>query len=176
MRRRKQKGLFDKLSNIVLLLLFVVITTWGIQVTNAETSGLRFAHVSDAHYSSNGTNTLYRLSKESPDLLEDAISQINDTENLDFVMFTGDQINTPYEKELRKFIDVANKIKYPWYFEKLNIIDNQQYGRKNEVGVAIIFSGYLTLYISKNNNEITPWLFDQIIEKNIYVDGFISLL
>ncbi len=115
MRRRKQKGLFDKLSNIVLLLLFVVITTWGIQVTNAETSGLRFAHVSDAHYSSNGTNTLYRLSKESPDLLEDAISQINDAENLDFVMFTGDQINTPYEKELRKFIDVANKIKYPWY-------------------------------------------------------------
>lgn len=68
------------------------------------------------------------------------------------------------------------KIKYPWYFEKLNIIDNQQYGRKNEVGVAIIDSGYLTLYISKNNNEITPWLFDQIIEKNIYVDVFISLL
>ena len=55
------------------------------------------------------------VTKEVADLLEDAISQINDTENLDFVMFTGDQINTPYEKELRKFIDVANKIKYPWY-------------------------------------------------------------
>lgn len=116
MRRKKQSGFFDKLSNIILVFLFVVITTWGIQVTNAASSaGLTFAHVSDVHYASNGTNNLYRLTKESPEILNDVISQINATPNVDFVMFTGDQINTPYEKELRSFVKEANTLKYPWY-------------------------------------------------------------
>ncbi len=116
MRRKKQSGFFDKLSNIILVFLFVVITTWGIQVTNAASSaGLTFAHVSDVHYASNGTNNLYRLTKESPEILNDVLSQINATPNVDFVMFTGDQINTPYEKELRSFVKEANTLKYPWY-------------------------------------------------------------
>ena len=115
MSRKKKSGLFDKLSNIFLLILFVVITSWGIQVTNAETSGLKFAHVSDVHYASNAKNNLYRLTKESPEIFDDVIHQINTTNNIDFVMFTGDQINTPYEKELRSFIEHANKLNYPWY-------------------------------------------------------------
>ncbi|MBR1908027.1 metallophosphoesterase [bacterium] len=116
MRRSKKKnGLFDKFSNVVLVFIFVIITSWGIQVTNAATSGLKFAQISDAHYASNTQNNLYRLTKESPDLLEDAIQQVNLTPNIDFVMFTGDQINTPYEQELIKFIRYANTLKYPWY-------------------------------------------------------------
>lgn len=116
MRRKKQSGFFDNLSNIILVFLFIVITTWGIQVTNAASSaGLTFAHVSDVHYASSGTNTLYRLTKESPEIFKDVINQINSTPNVDFVMFTGDQINTPYEKELRSFVEEANTLKYPWY-------------------------------------------------------------
>ena len=38
-----------------------------------------------------------------------------------------------------------------------------------------IFSGYLALYIAKNNNKITPKIFDQVIEINIYNIGFIDL-
>ena len=38
-----------------------------------------------------------------------------------------------------------------------------------------IFSGYLALYIAKNKNKITPKIFDQVIETNIYNNGFIDL-
>lgn len=38
-----------------------------------------------------------------------------------------------------------------------------------------IFSGYLALYIAKNKNKITPKIFDQVIEINIYNNGFIDL-
>lgn len=38
-----------------------------------------------------------------------------------------------------------------------------------------IFSGYLALYIAKNKHKITPKIFDQVIETNIYNNGFIDL-
>lgn len=113
--KKKENGLFVNFSNVVLIILFFVITTWGIQVTNAATSNLKFAQVSDVHFASNSQNTLYRLTKESPDIFDDVVDQINSTPNIDFVMFTGDQINTPYEQELIKFIKHANNLKYPWY-------------------------------------------------------------
>ena len=115
MSRKKKNNLFDKFSNIVLLVFFVIITTWGIQVTNAAPASLKFVQVSDVHFASNSPNTLYRLTKESPLILDDVIKQINSTQNVDFVMFTGDQINTPYERELKSFIKYANKLKYTWY-------------------------------------------------------------
>ena len=115
MRNKSKSRAFEKFSNAILLLAFVIITTWGIQVTNAATSNLKFANVSDVHFASNSQNTLYRLTKESPELLDDVINQINLTPNIDFVMFTGDQINTPYEQELIRFIRHVNNLKYPWY-------------------------------------------------------------
>lgn len=115
MSRKKKNSLFDKFSNLVLIVFFVIITTWGIQVTNAAPAALKFVQVSDVHFASDSPNTLYRLTKESPLILDDVIKQINSTQNVDFVMFTGDQINTPYERELKSFIKYANKLKYPWY-------------------------------------------------------------
>lgn len=116
MRRRKKKNtFFEFLSNVIMLFLFVVITAWGIQITNAATTTLKFAQISDAHYSSHGINNGYRMSKESPDLLDDAIRQVNATQNIDFVMFTGDLINVPFERELTSALKHIN-LNAPWYF------------------------------------------------------------
>ncbi len=180
MRRKKKDGLFNKLSNIILVFIFIVITTWGIQVTNAATSSLKFAQISDAHYASNSKSTSYKLIKESPELLDDAITEVNNTPNIDFVIFTGDQINTPYEQELLKFVNYANKLKYPWYA----VLGNHD----------VCVGGYLTKKLyneilkSKNKNfnfdkmyySFTPKsgyrviVLDSIIDSRVTTNGKIS--
>ena len=52
----------------------------------------------------------------SGELLDDAIAQINETPNVNFVMFTGDLIDKPFEKELSAFLPHTEKINAPWYF------------------------------------------------------------
>lgn len=115
-RRKKSKESFAaKLINTISIILLAGVMFFGLKVYCASGSNLTFAQISDAHYSSAQTNTSYRLTAESGELLEDAISQVNDTPDVDFVMFTGDMINTPYQNELMKFLTYANKLKYPWY-------------------------------------------------------------
>ena len=53
---------------------------------------------------------------ESPRLLEDAVAQINEQKDIDFVMITGDLIDKPLEKELSAVLPYVQKLNYPWYF------------------------------------------------------------
>lgn len=115
-RRRKSKDSFTaKLINSVSVVLLAAAMLLGLKVYSASGNNLTFAQISDAHYSSAKVNTSYRLTAESGELLADAVSQVNETPDVDFVMFTGDMINTPYEKELMKFLTYANQLKAPWY-------------------------------------------------------------
>lgn len=115
-RRKKSKEHFvTKLINSISVLLLAFVMFFGLQVYSESGNNLTFAQISDAHFSSAQTNTSYRLTAESGELLADAIAQINETPNIDFVMFTGDMINTPYQKELMKFLAYANQLRYPWY-------------------------------------------------------------
>lgn len=118
MKRRKKKsknGIISKIINGVSVIVLAATMLWGLQVYSASGNNLTFAQISDVHYSSAQTNTSYRLTAESGELLADAIEQVNETPDVDFVMFTGDMINTPYEKELMQFIPYANKLHAPWY-------------------------------------------------------------
>lgn len=114
-RKRKKESFINKFINGISIILLAGVMLWGLKVYSACGVNLTFAQISDAHYSSAQTNTSYRLTAESGELLSDAIEQINQTPNVDFVMFTGDMINTPYEKELMKFLTYANQLKVPWY-------------------------------------------------------------
>lgn len=118
MKRRKKKsknGFMSKIINGMSVVILAATMLWGLQVYSASGNNLTFAQISDVHYSSAQTNTSYRLTAESGELLADAIEQVNETPDVDFVMFTGDMINTPYEKELMQFIPYANKLHAPWY-------------------------------------------------------------
>lgn len=114
--RRKHKDSFRaKIINSMWVVLLAAVMLLGLRVYSASGNNLTFAQISDAHYSSAQTNTSYRLTAESGELLADAIEQVNQTPNVDFVMFTGDMINTPYVNELMKFLTYANKLNAPWY-------------------------------------------------------------
>lgn len=114
-RKKRRETFATKLTNGIFVVILAVAMFFGLQVCSASSDNLTFAQISDAHFSTAKTNTSYRLTAESSELLTDAIDQVNQTPGLDFTMFTGDMINTPYEKELMKFLPIANRLKCPWY-------------------------------------------------------------
>ncbi len=101
--------------------LFILFTAVVISFFNAQTAfslahSLKFAQVSDIHYSLVKEDTSYKLLSKTKPLLLDAIANINNTPALDFVMITGDGINRPEENTLNALADDLNTLKYPWYY------------------------------------------------------------
>lgn len=88
----------------------------GLQGFGFSTPHLKFAQVSDAHFYTGADNTTFKLRAESAKLLDDAVNQINESPDVDFVMFTGDLVDKSFEKELKAFLPHAENLKYPWYF------------------------------------------------------------
>jgi len=114
-RRKSKESIVSRLINTISVFLLAGVMFFGLKVYSASGNNLTFAQISDAHYSSAKTNTSYRLTAESGELLSDAVAQVNETPGVDFVMFTGDMINTPYQKELMSFLGYANQLNAPWY-------------------------------------------------------------
>lgn len=115
-KKKNNKNRFIKeLLNGISVIILAGIMFLGLNVYSASGSDLTFAQISDAHYSTAKVNKSYRLTAESEELLDDAVDQINSTPNVDFVMFTGDMINTPFKKELMSFLPHANKLNVPWF-------------------------------------------------------------
>jgi predicted phosphodiesterase len=112
-KKNKKESFFTKLVNLFFTLMLACAIGTGF--CNAANNNLRFAQISDVHFSSYEDNTSYKLLKNSTELLDDVVTQINTSGAYDFVMFTGDLINTPKVSELEKFIKHADKIMYPWY-------------------------------------------------------------
>lgn len=112
-KKKKKESFFSKFVNFVLTI--VLACAIGSQMCTAANNNLRIAQISDAHFSSYEENTSYKMLKDSDKLLDDAISQVNTSGAYDFVIFTGDLINTPKVSELEKFITHANNLIYPWY-------------------------------------------------------------
>ncbi len=107
-----------KLLKDCLFILFIVAVMFFVtDLPSSSFSGtLKFAQLSDTHYSLIKEDTSYKLLSKTKPLLEDAIQQINNHKKLKFVMVTGDGINNPEKDLLYSFIDELNTLKYPWYF------------------------------------------------------------
>ena len=112
-KKKKKESFFSKFVNFVLTIILAYAI--GSQVCTAANNNLRVAQISDAHFSSYEDNTSYKMLKDSGNLLDDAITQVNMSGAYDFVIFTGDLINTPKVSELEKFTTHANNLVYPWY-------------------------------------------------------------
>ena len=108
----KTKNLTIKFLMITLVM---IISIFGVQGCKANSSNLKFAQISDVHLSTFEADTPFKLLTSTCDLFDDAISQVNNTPNVDFVMFTGDMINRPLQNELMCFIQHANLLTPPWF-------------------------------------------------------------
>lgn len=115
--KRRKEGFFTKFFNTAITLCLTIAMLWGLQACSRTSFGaLKFVQLSDVHFLENGANTTFKMTGESPRLLEDAVNQINEISDLDFVMETGDLIDKSFEKELTAVLPYMNKINVPWYF------------------------------------------------------------
>jgi len=112
-KKEKKESFGQKVVN--LLLTIVLACFISSQMCTAANNNLRLAQVSDAHFSSFEENTSYKMLKNSAAILDDVVLQLNTSGPYDFVVFTGDLVNTPQQTELAKFITHIKKINYPWY-------------------------------------------------------------
>lgn len=112
-KRKKRESILTKITNCIVTLGLTAIMLCGLQCYSA--ASLKFVQLSDVHFSTSGENTTFKMTGESPKLLEDAVNQINGMSGINFVMFTGDQVNYPYEKELNAFLPYAEKLNTDWY-------------------------------------------------------------
>ncbi len=113
----KKESFFTKIINTVVTLCLTVGMLWGLQAcSGTNTSTLKFVQLSDVHFLENGQNTTFKMTGESPRLLDDAISQINEKNDIDFVMITGDLIDKSFEKELKAVLPHLQNLNAPWYF------------------------------------------------------------
>ena len=112
-KKEKRESFFQKVTNLFLTV--VVACAISSQMCTAANNNLRFAQVSDVHFSTFEENTSYKLLKHSSELFQDVIFQINTSGPYDFVMFTGDLVNKPKKTELVKFLGLASHINCPYY-------------------------------------------------------------
>jgi len=113
LKKEKKESFGQKIVNFILTIVLVCVISS--QMCTAANNNLRFAQVSDSHFSSFEENTSYKMLKNSTELLNDVIFQLNTSGPYDFIVFTGDLINKPKESELEKFLIQTKKINYPWY-------------------------------------------------------------
>ena len=76
---------------------------------------LHFVQLSDIHLQHSYAKDAERLLGSSEKLLIDAVNQINEIKDLDFVLATGDLVDVPDEKLVDKFINITMSLKYPFY-------------------------------------------------------------
>lgn len=111
----KKETPLTKIKNWTISIILAVLMFFGLQ-SYSNTESLKFVQLSDVHFYTGENNTTYKMIAESSRLLDDAISQINAIPNISYVMFTGDQIDKPFEKELGAFLPHTEKLNSPWYF------------------------------------------------------------
>lgn len=114
-KKKHRESFITRAGNLVATLCLTACMLFGLRAYSAQNI-LKFVQLSDVHFSTLGQNTTFKLTGESPKLFDDAISQINDIQDLSFVMFTGDLIDKSFEKQLRVFMEHAKNINHKWYY------------------------------------------------------------
>ncbi len=104
------------LKRLLLFLVFALLSAVYCEPSHSFEYSLKFAQLSDVHYSLEQNNTSYRMITQSKPLLEDAVKQINEKEHLDFVVLTGDGTDKPQEDAIYGLIDGLNDLKFRWCY------------------------------------------------------------
>ncbi len=95
---------------IVFAFVFIALgCAWGFSFRNMT---LDFVQISDTHITDRA-DTSYKALGSSKELLKDAIDQINNIKGLDFVMFTGDLVDSATEENFYEYYKLLTKLKYP---------------------------------------------------------------
>ena len=99
-----------------------------------QAAEIKFVQVSDTHYAMSNPY--------SEQVLKAAVADINNLDNVSFVVFTGDNIDKPNPEDLAKFVNIVNKLNAPYYL----VIGNHDVFKTNGLSKKEYFE------VVKNNN------------------------
>jgi len=116
MKARKRRGLIKHIRDLTVAIFAIIGLSFCLNGFARNVEELKFVHISDVHFSQELDNTPYKLRKNSPELFDDAIAQINEIPGVSFVMFGGDLVDRAKESELLGFLEHAKNIRAPWYY------------------------------------------------------------
>ena len=94
---------------------FFLLICAFLTVTNVCAKDIKFIQVTDSHYAEVGADYTQRDVENSKSILEKTIKDINSIPDIDFVVFTGDNIDQADDVDLKAFLKLANQLKYPYY-------------------------------------------------------------
>lgn len=129
--------------NFILLFLFLITQ----QVYAKE---IKFIQVTDSHFSTAQGDYSQEEVENSQCVLDKTIKDINSIPNVDFVIFTGDNIDTANSSDLKNFLKIANRLKVPYYIVIGNheVFKSQHFTKKDYMNVVSKYS--------KNCKEKSP--------------------
>lgn len=104
------KNKFLKYIIAIVIFLTGTISAYAFSFRNMT---LDFIHITDTHISANRDDTSYKALGSSSMLLRDAVEQINNIKGLDFVLFTGDMVDSATRENYDEYYRVLSKLKYP---------------------------------------------------------------
>ncbi len=103
----------NKLSKILVILCLLLIGALSCFAFSFRNMTLDFVQISDTHISVDREDTSYKALGSSSVLLKDAIEQINEIKGLDFVLFTGDMVDSATVDNYREYYTLLTKLHYP---------------------------------------------------------------
>lgn len=83
--------------------------------SSAYAEQLKFVQVTDCHFSLDGKDVGGRDIGSSAQILKSTVESINSLKDIDFVIFSGDNINVANKKDLINFCEVTKSLNKPYY-------------------------------------------------------------
>ncbi len=120
--------LFLSLSlTVTFLLLLGLPGQKSVAAGNQAEDVVQFAHFSDVHIDANGEDNSRRLFKDSGTLFQTALTTLQSIPGMDFLLFTGDSVNTPKPEHFAAFFQyLKNYNKIPYFM----VLGNHDVGVK----------------------------------------------
>lgn len=118
----------------ILIMLFLFFVSAG-QIWAKD---LKFAQIADVHYNLDETSN----SKQS---LKWAIDELNKMNDLDFVVFLGDNIEKSNKESLKSFLNIVNSLNKPYYL----VLGNQDAHKIS----GITKDEYIDIVLNYNKNQ-----------------------
>ena len=133
----------SRILKIFLVLFFVAFIATGCHAFSFRNMTLDFVHITDTHITDRQSTT-YKALANSKELFADAIEQMNELVGLDFVLFTGDMVDSYSEENFYNYYKILSKLKYP----SLNAFGNHEfYGANSKEEVLATVKKYNPNYV-----------------------------
>ena len=126
----------------ILKLSFIFLLCNFLFIQNVYAKEIKFIQITDSHFSTIEGEYSQREVENSKSFLENAIKDINTIPDINFVVFTGDNIDKANAVELKNFLTVANKLKYQYYIVIGNheVFKSQHFDKKEYMNIVRKYS------------------------------------